>query len=460
MKIRNTSNVVKPKSNSNVSTTEQLKEYPVNILITGVTGFIGFHLARTLSAQGHHITAAVRDPATWQTKLPAYRWIHCDFRQDLHANDWTPRLTGIDIIINTVGIIHEQHPGDFDTIQTQAPIALFDAAATHNIKILQISAIGADIEGVQEAFLSSKRKTDQHLLQLPTDAIVIYPAIVIGRGGTSTALFNQMAASPLIPLIGNGQQKLQPLHIDDLCLQIAYLIRQWPTGKTVLTLVGPQTLTLRELYNTLRDWLRLPPAHFLPLPLGLLRPLAHLSTRLGIRSFLTPESLDLLEKSRIYPSSDKAPPARPLADALWADPATHADTWHARLMLLRPLLVASLAFVWFFTAFTSAFFDVDSGYALLKAGGIEGWLATLSIYAGAGIDLALGVGMLLPERRLLAMKLQVALMLGYSVIISFLIPAQWLHPFGPVTKNFPMIAATLLLIATDPKSALKFVKGV
>src|SRR3990167_2242330 len=106
----------------------------MNILITGVTGFIGFHLARTLAAQGHYIVAAVRDPAPWQTKLPAYHWIPCDFRQDLNTHDWTPRLTDIDIVINTVGIIHEQQPGDFDTIQTQAPTALFEAAAAHNIK--------------------------------------------------------------------------------------------------------------------------------------------------------------------------------------------------------------------------------------------------------------------------------------------------------------------------------------
>lgn len=87
-------------------------------------------------------------------------------------------------------------------------------------------------------------------------------------------------------------------------------------------------------------------------------------------------------------------------------------------------------------------------------------MATLGIYAGAATDLCLGIAMLIPRYRVSAMQLQVALMLSYSIIISFIIPEQWLHPFGPVTKNFPMIVGTLLLIATDRQNMLKFVKGV
>lgn len=432
----------------------------MNILITGVTGFIGFHLARTLARQGHSIIAAVRTPQPWQRKFPAYRWIPCDFRTDTQTQDWLPRLQGIDLVINAVGIIHEEHTNDFEIIQAQTPIALFNAASELNLRVVQLSAIGADEPGVKERFLASKRKADQHLMQLSTDAIVFYPSIVIGRGGTSTALFNQLAASPIIPLIGNGEQKIQPLHIEDLCLQIAHLIRHWPGGKHAIPLVGPNVLTMRELYMQLRDWLRLKPALFLPLPIGMLRGVAHLSARLGIKSMLTPESLDLLEKSKVSSPTMTAPPARTVVDALWDEPATHADTWHARLLLLRPLLVAAMAFVWIFTALTSAFFDLDSGYALLKSGGIEGAMATLGIYAGAATDLCLGIAMLIPRYRVSAMQLQVALMLSYSIIISFIIPEQWLHPFGPVTKNFPMIVGTLLLIATDRQNMLKFVKGV
>ncbi len=432
----------------------------MRILITGATGFIGFHLARELSRQGHQIVAAVRQPQQWQSQYPAYHWIDCDFRRDTEAKHWAPRLENIDLVINAVGIIQEDQPGDFDTIQSLAPQALFAAAAIKRTRVIQMSALGADEAEVKERFLASKRQADQYLLQRDNDAVVFYPSIVIGRGGTSTALFNQMAASPIIPLMGDGHHKLQPLHIEDLCKQVAYIVQHWPGKTTAYRLVGPTAFSMKELYALLREWMRLKPALFLPVPMAVLRVIAKGAERIGVKSLLSTDSLDLLEKAQLYPVATNIPAARPLAQALWDEPATYADTWYARLMLVRPLLLAAMAFVWIFTALTSACFDLDSGYALLAAGGIEGVLATFMIYLGALADLALGIGMLTARYRLQAMRLQIALMVAYSIIISVIIPAQWLHPFGPVTKNLPMMAGTLLLLLTDRKNTLRFVKGV
>ena len=37
------------------------------------------------------------------------------------------------------------------------------------------------------------------------------------------------------------------------------------------------------------------------------------------------------------------------------------------------------------------------------------------------------------------------LILGYSVIIAIYLPEFWLHPFGPLLKNLPILAAILVL---------------
>jgi hypothetical protein len=42
-------------------------------------------------------------------------------------------------------------------------------------------------------------------------------------------------------------------------------------------------------------------------------------------------------------------------------------------------------------------------------------------------------------------RLQIAVMLGYTALITLFLPELWLHPFGPLLKNVPMLAATLLL---------------
>ena len=40
---------------------------------------------------------------------------------------------------------------------------------------------------------------------------------------------------------------------------------------------------------------------------------------------------------------------------------------------------------------------------------------------------------------------QIAVVVVYTLIISFTLPRLWLEPFGPVVKNLPILALLVLL---------------
>ena len=80
--------------------------------------------------------------------------------------------------------------------------------------------------------------------------------------------------------------------------------------------------------------------------------------------------------------------------------------------------------------------------------GLHGGWASLMLYGAAGLDLALGVATLVWHRRLLWV-LQGGLILLYTVLISLYLPDFWLHPFGPILKNVPMLAAIWMLWAFE-----------
>ena len=48
-------------------------------------------------------------------------------------------------------------------------------------------------------------------------------------------------------------------------------------------------------------------------------------------------------------------------------------------------------------------------------------------------------------------KRQIALVVAYTIIITIFLPEQWLHPFGPVVKNLPILAAMAWLRALEPR---------
>lgn len=423
----------------------------MRILITGAGGFIGSHLAKHLHAQGHTIIAGARNPTRWQAVLPMYNWITVDFMRNLQVEVWLPRLLDVDLVINTVGIIAEHGTQSFDQVQTLAPQALFSACAQRGIKVIQISALGADDPTQGTRFLHSKRLADDWLRRLDCESLILYPSIVIGRGGASTALFEQLSALPVIPVLGAGQQRINPIHIEDLCWVITHMVDHWPPGRQQHQLAGPQVLSLIEFHRLLRRRLGMGKARFVHLPLSLVRPLIRLMRPLQLRVAINEETLTLLSESRTPAPTYTEVPIRPIAQALAQDPVTRAEIWGLQFANLRPALFISIAFIWIFTGLTSAIFDLPSGYALLRAGGIEGELATISIYAGALLDLILGLLMVFNIQRRSVYLLQIGLMLGYMALATVIVPAQWLYPLGPLTKNLPLIIATGLLWATEPR---------
>lgn len=131
-------------------------------------------------------------------------------------------------------------------------------------------------------------------------------------------------------------------------------------------------------------------------------------------------------------------------------PAQQADRWYAGLYFLAPALRLSIAFVWLFTGIISAFiFPVEQSYAMLARAGIEGiWQPTM-LYGAAATDLLLGIATLLSYRLRLAALIQIGIILLYSVIITLWLPEHWAHPFGSMSKNLPLVVATLIMIVLE-----------
>lgn len=426
----------------------------MKILLTGATGFIGARLRAVLLARGHSVVAVARCPPP---SVHAHeRWIAVDFARTHAAAHWQPHLVGVDAVVNAVGIFRERGAQRFGALHVQAPIALFDACVDAGVaRVVQISALGADAEATS-AYHRSKRAADEHLLALPLDAVVAQPSLVFGPGGASARAFLALAALPLVPLPAGGRQRVQPLHVDDaaraLCTLVEAPPRAW-AGQRV-PLVGPAPLTLAAYLQALRRALRLPPARGIAVPPWAVA----LAARVGDHrrsALLDTASWRMLERGNV------APPAateRLLGRAPCAAPAfVDADTasalrTQAQLAWLLPLLRASIAAVWIVTAFVSAFvWPVGDSYALLERTGVPAALQPLALYGAAALDLLLGVLTLaLPRARRRALWIaQAALMLLYMALIAWKLPEFWLHPYGPLVKNLPMLAALTMLHVFD-----------
>ena len=414
------------------------------VLLLGATGFIGNHLRHALLHAGYEVVCGARAGAV----VPRCRVMEVDFTRDHAVADWRPRLVGIDVVINAVGILRESRRVTFEALHVDAPAALFHACAEAGVrKVVQISALGADAHA-QSRYHISKKRGDDALAALAMPWVIVQPSLVFGAGGASAALFTRLASLPLVPLPGDGLQRVQPIHVDDLAAAIVELIATDAYDGRRVSAVGPRAVTLREFLGVLRAAMGLPNARFLPVPMPLVRRAAHAGDRLP-RMLLDSESLGMLVRGNVDSAADitavlrRAPRA---IETFVAREDARAAANEARLGWLLPLLRFAVAVVWIATGIVSlGVYPVADSYALLAQVGLTGSAAAFALYGAAVLDLAFGIGILVLRDRRWLWRAQMALIAGYSVIIAIWLPEQWLHPYGPMTKNLPMLAAILLL---------------
>lgn len=252
----------------------------MKILLTGASGFIGGYILQALEQAGH-------------TVIPVSRHHGFDFRQMLMPEDWLIRLQGVDAVINSVGIIAETRGQTFEALHHRAPAALFRACVMAGVpRVVQISALGAD-EQAFTPYQLSKKAADDVLRELPLEWFVLRPSLVYGKGGKSSALFRFMARLPVIPLVGDGKQRIQPVHVSDVVATVLQCL-QAASARRTLDVVGAYSLTFVEWLQTMRLEAGEKPAPTLPIPFSLIMATAHVGRFLV--PMLHPDNLRMLQR--------------------------------------------------------------------------------------------------------------------------------------------------------------------
>ncbi|SCY63466.1 Nucleoside-diphosphate-sugar epimerase [Nitrosospira sp. Nl5] len=422
------------------------------ILITGATGFIGSHLAAALADAGHRIVCAIKNSGGEDLE-PRFTYISADYTHDFDINVWKTRLKDIDVAINAVGILREHGNQTFAALHERAPRALFEACAAGGVKVVQISALGAD-EKASSRYHLSKKAADDALLSSWNRSVVVQPSLVYGPGGASARLFNLLASLPVIPVPGPGDQQIQPIHIDDLTDAIVALVETDRYLGCRIPLVGPKPLTLQCYLKELRSLMGLGPATFLHVPLLFIDAAAQLSQWLG-RGLMDIETWQMLQRGNTADASStrellgREPRS---VNAFGSRGGVAELRLSALLGWLQLILRGAIAAVWLVAGFVSmGIYPVEESYALLARVGITGSFAPIALYGAAALDIAFGLGTLFLQHRKFLWIAQAALIGLYTVTITFFLPEFWLHPFGPLIKNLPILAAIWLLYELEKR---------
>ena len=184
------------------------------------------------------------------------------------------------VVINLVGILAEGGAQTFDAVQAKGAETVAKAAAAVGARMIHVSAIGADAESASR-YARAKAAGEAAVLAAVPSATILRPSVVFGPEDQFTNRFAALARmSPVLPLIGGGATKMQPVYVGDVATAIADAVDGKAKAGATYELGGPEVLTMREIIETIlaiTDRKRM----LVPLPFGLAssRPLSCNSRR-------------------------------------------------------------------------------------------------------------------------------------------------------------------------------------
>ena len=227
----------------------EILQTPKLVVVFGGSGFVGRHVVRALAKRGYRIRAAVRRPDLAGHLQPLGNLGQI---QPVQANvrvRWSIDrvVEGADHVVNLVGILHESGRQSFAAVHEFGARAVAEAARAAGAGLTHVSALGADANS-ESAYARTKALGERAVLGTVKDAVVFRPSINFGpEDGFFNRFANMARYSPVLPLIGGGETKFQPVYVGDVAEAIARSV----DGKierrgTIYELGGPEVLSFRQ----------------------------------------------------------------------------------------------------------------------------------------------------------------------------------------------------------------------
>jgi len=221
----------------------------MKVFVTGGTGFIGTQIVRALRAQDTAVRALVRTPARgaklagWGAELAT--------GDVTDATSLRAAMKGSTHVVHLVAILKGK-PEDFERVMTEGFRNVLTAARDEGAqRVVLMSALGTSETSKEVVpYFRAKWAMEQDVKSSGLEHVIFRPSFVFGRdGGALPTFVKQVKLSPVVTVIGPGEQRSQPIWIDDVAAYFAKAVELPQAANRTFELGGPDTVTWNELYE-------------------------------------------------------------------------------------------------------------------------------------------------------------------------------------------------------------------
>lgn len=267
------------------------------ILVVGGTGFVGSHLIKRLRKDNLPVRAVVRTPA----EATAFK----DLGVEVVSGDITdPKsleaaAAGVERIVHLVGIIQETPGVTFQGVHVDGTRNLLDAAKKAGVRhFFYQSALGTRANA-KSRYHQTKWEAEELVRASGIPFSILRPSLIYGPGDLFTIRLSKMIKlCPILPLIGSGRSKIQPIFIDDEIECIRKIVTSNSYLNEIYEIGGPEQLTYEEVTREIAEvmGLRRPTVH---IPLFFMKPVARVMEAVLSKPPVTTDQLIVLQEDNV-----------------------------------------------------------------------------------------------------------------------------------------------------------------
>jgi uncharacterized protein YbjT (DUF2867 family) len=275
----------------------------MRVLITGGTGFVGPHVVRAIADKGHDLKLLVRD-STRSRELPG-RPVVGEMTNTVSLRS---AVEEVDAVVHLVAI-RQGREEEFKRVMEQGTRDLLAAAKDAGARrFVLMSALGTSEDSKDLVpYYHAKWEMEQAVKASGLDHVIIRPSFVFGRDGGILPTFRKLAKlTPVTPIIGSGEQRIQPIWVDDVAAYFAGALDKAEAMNRTFELGGPEAVSWNEFWQRLKAALGMRRRPSIHVPVGLMRVNALVTERLPGNIPLTRDLLTMLEHGDNVVTNDDA----------------------------------------------------------------------------------------------------------------------------------------------------------
>jgi len=237
------------------------------LFVTGLTGLVGRALQTIAVNEGVALRGLTRrvDDLEASSGRGTIEWVRG------HLTDverLTEAIRGASAVLHMAAQTGAASDAAFHESNVNGTEHLLEAAAQAGVqRFIFVSTIAVNFGNLEGyPYARSKKAAEAAVSASGLDWTIVRPTLVLGPAAPNLEKLAGLAGLPVVPQLGGGGVRLQPIDARDLAQMLLDVARQGPVGE-ILEVGGPEVLTMKAFLARIRTARGKGPAPSVPIPL-------------------------------------------------------------------------------------------------------------------------------------------------------------------------------------------------